>query len=204
VQALPLVVGDALRPVYMTGFVTRHPAVATNLDAPPDRSPAGPLFFTTFHTEKTEQAIRGPAGKLLSNMLLVKPDLKELRPLYDSRPTVIFTDQDKALMNGLCHAFNGFSYVLEINLHCEIQPLSVNHVQRRWDDWLKYLEAKLSTLPPVVEQDDAALYKYILNHQRGPNTKNYTVMRLCISHWTKAAIDHGVHGAHFKDLCMPG
>jgi hypothetical protein len=92
----------------MTGIVMRHPAVAINPDAHPDRSPAGPLFFTSFHTEKTEEAFRAPVQRMLRDMLLVKPNLTELRPFYDSKPAVIFTDQDKALMNGVGQALNGF------------------------------------------------------------------------------------------------
>jgi hypothetical protein len=84
--------------------------VARNPDADPDRCPAGPLLLAIIHARKTMKDFLLPVANLLWAMKLVTEntslDLHKLRPYHDARPTFIFTDQDKAFMNGLCMAFN--------------------------------------------------------------------------------------------------
>lgn len=64
-------------------------------------------------TDRTEGAVFLPTTKLLAALEHFGGDkLLEPRKEYGPRPSVVITDNDRSLQNGLCLALHGFRYVM--------------------------------------------------------------------------------------------
>ena len=109
-------------PIFHTAFATRHPAAFLNPTLT-SQVPGGPLFCMVQSTDRTEGAVLLPTTKLMDALERLGGDkLLEARPQHGTHPSVVITDNDRSLQNGMCRALHGLRLVNEVWLFGHCQP----------------------------------------------------------------------------------